>query len=451
MIYNFLKDNVPVMVCPSLIHSIRKTRLSKMGTFAFLLVGLFLFPSKPSLGEETITPTALSLNQALALAVKSHPMISSKRMEYQAAIGDLNAARWSAFPNASFSFRGFRRDENENRLDQEKLTVSQPLWTGGRLSGNIKVAKAGRDVAKWGVVESEQVLIEETIRAFIELNRANSKVKISAENVKEHERLFDIIKRRVDASTSPEVDLRLAAARLAFSRSQLLQNSNAVAVSKTKLEQFIGQPVFQIIAPSKTEKWPVSLQDSEKAALAFSPLIRKMRSEISGLEGLEKVAKSLLYPQVTLGYERRFGEFSSNEEEEQVFLGMDFQPGAGLSARSSISVSKARKGALQDSLLALERDIRQKVQITWRDFSSAEMQLSPTKLLVESTSSIVASYLRQYVVGRKSWLDVLNAQRELVMARQSLVDHEATLIMSSYMMQILVGEINTKTVSVRND
>ena len=130
---------------------------------------------------------------------------------------------------------------------------------------------------------------------------------------------------------------------------------------------------------------------------------------------------------------------------------MDFQPGAGLSARSSISVSKARKRALQDSLLALERDIRQKVQITWRDFSSAEMQLSPTKLLVESTSGIVASYLRQYVVGRKSWLDVLNAQRELVLARQSLVDHEATLIMSSYMMQILVGEINTKTVSVRND
>ena len=138
-----------------------------MGTFAFLLVGFFLFPLKPSLGEETITPTALSLNQALALAVKSHQMISSKRMEYQAAIGDLNAARWSAFPNASFSFRGFRRDENENTFDQEKLTVSQPLWTGGRLSGNIKVAKAGRDVAKWGVVEAEQVLIEETIRAFI--------------------------------------------------------------------------------------------------------------------------------------------------------------------------------------------------------------------------------------------------------------------------------------------
>lgn len=446
-----MEDNNPIMNGPNLPQFIWKLRLPEVSTLPFLVFGLFLFSLKPSLGEEMKSPTALSLNQALAAAVKSHPMISSKRMEYQAAIGDLNAARWSAFPNASFSFRGFRRDENENTFDQEKLTVSQPLWTGGRLSGNIKVAKAGRDVAKWGVVESEQALIEETIRAFIELNRANSKVKISAENVKEHERLFNIIKRRVDASTSPEVDLRLAAARLAFSKSQLLQNSNAVAVSKTKLEQLVGLPVFQIISPSKTEKWPVSLQHAEKAALAFSPLIRKMRSEISGLQGLEKVAKSALYPQVTLGYERRFGEFSSNDEEEQVFLGMDFQPGAGLSARSSISVSKARRGAMQDSLLALEREIRQKVQITWREFSSSEMQLSPTKLLVESTSGIVASYLRQYVVGRKSWLDVLNAQRELVLARQSLVDHEASLIMSSYMMQILVGEINTKTVSVRNE
>jgi adhesin transport system outer membrane protein len=35
---------------------------------------------------------------------------------------------------------------------------------------------------------------------------------------------------------------------------------------------------------------------------------------------------------------------------------------------------------------------------------------------------VVASYLRQYQVGRKTWLDVLNAQRESTQARYSLVD-----------------------------
>ena len=79
------------------------------------------------------------------------------------------------------------------------------------------------------------------------------------------------------------------------------------------------------------------------------------------------------------------------------------------------------------------------------------MQLLPTKLLVESTSEVMESYLRQYTVGRKSWLDVLNAQRELVQARQALADHEAMVSMASYKIQILVGAVNKNTVVGKSD
>ena len=81
---------------------------------------------------------------------------------------------------------------------------------------------------------------------------------------------------------------------------------------------------------------------------------------------------------------------------------------------------------------------------------AAEMQLSPTELLVDSTSD-VRSYLRQYTVGRKSWLDVLNAQRELVQAQQALTDHQAMLIMASYRMKILIGKINSGSVAVQSE
>ena len=50
---------------------------------------------------------------------------------------------------------------------------------------------------------------------------------------------------RAGCSTSPEVDLRLAKARLAFSKSQLLRNGNALEVAKAELEQLIGQAVHQ--------------------------------------------------------------------------------------------------------------------------------------------------------------------------------------------------------------
>ena len=448
----FLNDNGVVMFKVLKKTFIASRQIEKVVIFSLsvaLTCGLFSGLSAFALDNGRSGP--LSLRHALRVSVEFHPMISAKKREYQAALGELSAARWAAFPNASFSFRGFEKNDEEPSLDQEILSVSQPLWTGGKISGGISLAKAQRDAAQLAIIEAEQTLLKKTSLAFVELHRADLKLEISASNVSEHERLFDIIKRRVGASTSPEVDLRLAEARLAFSRSQHLQNTNVREVSRAKLEQLIGQPVFEIIAPQQVNMSNVSLDEAEKSAMAFSPALRKKRAEIAGLEASEKVSKSALFPQISLGYEKRHGELPANQEPEQVFLGLDFQPGAGLSARSSIIVARARKNALRDGLAALERETRQEVQIAWRELGAAEMQLAPTRILAESSADVVASYLRQYTVGRKSWLDVLNAQRELVQARQALVDHTAMMTMASYKMQILMGLLNGKTVVGQSD
>ena len=407
--------------------------------------------SKAAIAEEQNNKNGITLYEALSMALDFHPSISATKLQYQSAAGDLNSARWLALPDASFIYRGFEDDGEEEILDQEILTVSQPLWTGGRVSGNISFARANRDIAKLAIVEAEQKLLEETLRAFTELRQAEANRNISLGNVEEHERLFKIIERRVKASTSPEVDLRLARARLAFSRSQFLQSKNTLEISRANLAQLIGQPVKKAAPFQAANVEKGSIEDAVKRAVSFSPRIRKMRTEISGLEAMEKVARSALYPQVSIGYEKNYGEVLSNRDDEKVFLGLDFQPGAGLSAFSSISSSKAKKLALRDNLKALELEVRQEVEVVWRSVSSAEMQLSPTRQFVNSTEEVVNSYLRQYRVGKKSWLDVLNAQRELVQARRAQVEQESKLSMSFYKMQILIGDLDRKTVMNRND
>jgi adhesin transport system outer membrane protein len=63
-------------------------------------------------------------------------------------------------------------------------------------------------------------------------------------------------------------------------------------------------------------------------------------------------------------------------------------------------------------------------------------------MLVEATGSVVESYLRQYAVGKKSWLDVLNAQREATQAKNTLVDYEVLYLTSLYRLKIILNEIN---------
>lgn len=388
----------------------------------------------------------LTLSHAMTLAANSHPLIAAREGEYQAALGELSATRWSVFPTSSYSVRGILNSDN-----QTSLSLSQPLWTGGRLSGNIELAESRRDMAISDIVETEQILLEDTARAFIEFHRAGAKLTISVANVKEHQRLFDIISRRVKVSTSPQVDAMLAKARLAYAQSQVLQNTSAQEVARSELEQIIGQVVSKIAAPTAFESNHLTLFQCENAAISFSPRLKSLQSEISGLDASVKIASSALYPQISLGYERRFGEVPITQEREQIFIGLEFQPGAGLSSRSTIAASKARKRGSLEALSAYRRELRREVQVAWREYSAAQQQLSPTRQLVTATAEVVSSYLRQYTVGKKSWLDVLNAQREVVQAKHTLADYEAMSLQAFYRLQILSGALTKKTLSGSNE
>jgi adhesin transport system outer membrane protein len=62
----------------------------------------------------------------------------------------------------------------------------------------------------------------------------------------------------------------------------------------------------------------------------------------------------------------------------------------------------------------------------------------------------MASYLRQYTTGRKSWLDVMNAQREQTQARYSAVDVAAGVLLSSLKLDILTGRLNRASLSAKD-
>jgi adhesin transport system outer membrane protein len=378
----------------------------------------------------------LLINQALSKALETHPLIHSRRGDYEASMSDLDAARWSLFPTISTAAQTAL-----DGLDQTSAGVIQPIWSGGRLSGQVESALARSKMALADIDDARQIVLTDTANSFLELNRALIKEDIAQSNVVEHQRLFEIIQRRALAATSPDVDVQLADARLSYAKSQELQVTSSSEIARSQLEQLIGIEVNGIIPPSEPDMTIDLLSELESSAIAYSPRLRQLRSKSQNLKAEVKVASSVLYPQVSLGYERQFGQLLFAQEREQIFLSVEFQPGAGISARALTSAANSRLIANQNEIEAAERELRRQVQIAWQEREAAKNQLLPSRRLVSATKEVVESYLRQYTVGRKSWLDVLNAQREFVQAEFTLSDYRALLLNSSYRLQILSGSL----------
>ena len=56
-------------------------------------------------------------------------------------------------------------------------------------------------------------------------------------------------------------------------------------------------------------------------------------------------------------------------------------------------------------------------------------------------------YARQYTAGRKSWLDVLNAQRESAQALYGLADVQANRLRVQLRLEIYTGRLSARSLS----
>lgn len=410
----------------------------------YIFSALCGFAALGTFADEIAISDSLSVDQALVLALATHPLIQSAEGQFKAAKSELSASRWNRFPTIATGTQ-----ESSDKIKKDSTTVSMPLWVGGRINAEIDLAKSRRDGALSGVSEAQQTVMLETVSQFFDYFKSEKKLLISRENVDEHQRLYEIIERRVAAATSADVDAMLALARLQSAKSANIQSISRRDISKASLELLIDRNVNSVQVFTQPEALTISIDEAVVVGISVSPKIARIESEIEGLNASVKSTRSALYPQISLGYE--YGKThggSLHEINEETFVSVQFQPGSGLSVASSVKAAKLRKQSALDNLEAEKRQLRRQIKLAWNEYTSVSVQLKPSKMLVEATSSVVESYLRQYAVGKKSWLDVLNAQREATQAKNTLVDFEVLYLTSLYRLKILLNEINPNLLGV---
>ncbi len=387
----------------------------------------------------TASSAALTLDEGLRLAVSSHPTVAARRSEREAAGMRLEAAEWGRYPALSAQYA---TDQAGRRFTTARL--EQPLWTGGVITGQIDGAQAGVRGADASLTESQQEIMLRVVTAFTELGRVHARQLAAQANVAEHERLAALIARRVSNEVSPASDGVLASARLAQARAELTQLDALAARARSALSQAVSRDVNEIALPSPRTLGYPSLTLTIEAAQAFSPALRRLSAEEEAAGAEVAVRRGATRPRVVARYDRTFG--GREVEGDQFFVAVEFQPGAGLSSLAAVREAEARRNAARLAREGALRDLLDSLNADWADMESLGRQARDLRAQVESTTSVFDSFVRQYAVGRKSWLDVLNAQREASQARYALADTEWGALRATLRLQLATGELNASTV-----
>ena len=389
-------------------------------------------------------PATWNLDGVLREAVTQHPDVRNRRDERQAASDRLEAARWGRFPSVTGEV------QTQPGGPQSIIKMEQPLWLGGRIGSQIDSSQADLSVATASLSEMQLDVLQRSAAAFFEILRLEARLKAAQANESELANLLEIIQRRVVAEVSPKTDETQAAARWYQAKTERISTTRQLDTARLTLEQLVGAPASDLSAPERIQiaRWTES--SLLEAALAVSPERQRLKAQVEAADAQIGLAQAQLMPTVVAGYQSRLSSLQFGQQRNQAYVALQAQTGAGLSSFANVRVAVSKKSAAIEAIEAHDRRLTQTVRSTWTESVALAAQVEPMRKLLQGADEIVASYLRQFQVGRKNWLDVLNAQREKTQASYSLTDLEFPLMLTSVKLLLLAGRWDNNTLNVSN-
>jgi adhesin transport system outer membrane protein len=389
-----------------------------------------------SVQAETQPPS--TFDQVLQSAMLHHPLMLGKLSAEEAAKADQEGAKWARFPTTTYEV-----SKQDNGLRGGIARLEQPLWAGGRISAGIDAAGGRHEAAKAAVDEAIRDLSLRVISAYTEALHQKARQRYAREGVNEHEKLLDMIRRRVVQEVSSVADQHLAESRLYSAANNLSLANQSLANALAQLSQLNGNPVKDISEKGVTDLGaPATLESALVKAADFSPTLKRLKYEEEAATADIATKRSVYMPSLNLRYEQDLGQLHGHRT-TMVLVG---QPGAGLSSLTGVDGAISRRETARQARETAERDLRDTVSLDWNEWEAARQRLENANHTKALATEVFESYTRLYTTGRKSWLEVLNAVLEATQAQFAVEDARTQALAASLRLRVQTGMLYPKKV-----
>ena len=395
---------------------------------------------------------ALSLQEAIGLAQGGNPDLALSRAEVEAADGRLAQARSGRLPTVTLSgetgqgrtdfggFFGFGQADLAPRA--AGLEVRQAIFAGGAIGAAVDRARQGRAAASaqangekalLSVQVAETYVAVLTSREVLALNQAQ--LQQMAETVRQAELRFT-------GGETTRSDLAMAHARHAEAQAGLARARGEVARTEAHFSSVVGVSPDQLEALPAPPPIPRSLDEALSVALKDNPGLQAAEAQSRAAEAGVRFARADRLPSlaVTATASTARDQFFPGYRADGVTVGVQGRwtlfSGGMVSGRIGEAVAGA-SGA-RARVESARAQVRETVIGAWGDAETSKALLEAALDQAEATASALESVRNEVRVGQKPTLDLLDAQREMLAARSTVVSARGGAVIAAYRLNALL-------------
>lgn len=380
---------------------------------------------------EAEAPVPPALDEAVNLVTANYPSALSARAALRAAAADVRAAKWLRFPTVSANLAYL----DDSSSPEPQLAIEAPIWAGGRISAGIRRARASEDATSASYIETVQDLALTTSDTYFEIARLTLREQLLSESLGEHNRLVETMERRVEQEISPQADLELARSRAAQIEQEYSVTRSQRRTALRVLAELIADPDYEL-GPIPFYDPDTDLVNSaalEDQAVAYDPTLGRVRAETDIARADLDARKAAVLPQLNAqySYDDIYGS--------RVGVVVRSQTTGGFSQFSEIESARLRIQQALEATRVVEQQLRRDIESNLILYQSSRDRAKISQTAASTASRVSASYTRQFIAGRRSWLDVMNALREAVTAQMGRTDAEITAMAAATRLLLLSG------------
>ena len=428
--------------------------------FISITLGLVAFSFGLIANAETVIP----LKQLVEKVISSNPEVQAKYHAYVGAGYEQDVVEGNYLPKVDIqsTYRNQSGIDNPRGTNgtniprfNNELVLRQMIFDGFATPNEVNRLGHAKRVRYYELQSAMQDSSLEFMRGYMDTLRYRQLTEFAKSNYVAHKQLFDKINERVTAGVARRVDLEQATGRLALAEANLLTEATNLHDVTARVQRLLGE------LPPETLEQPdfykagaeATAADALRVAYLKNPNILATSEDIQATKDEVKTKEAKYLPRLDLQARKNLGTSSdgrnSTNAADVLELTMNFNLFNGFSDKAAVSQTIEKMNVANDMRDKACIDTRQLVNIAYNDINQLKEQLTYRDTHQKSIESAREAYRKQFDIGQRTLLDLLDTENEYFQARRAYTNTDYDIQTAYARLYATQGELLNKIGSTR--
>jgi len=388
-------------------------------------------------------PAWADLYTALREIDASNPEITAARSVVKASGADVRQswAGWQPSVGVSAGIARAKTKADQMGIDesytQKQLGVSveQNLFQGFATNARIDAAKGQLQAEQAALYATRQTVFLEAVQAYLNVLNTREVLALRRNNEKVLREYYNLFSQKEQVGVLTKTDVAQAEARLELAKYAVIAAKADYDNALETYRRIYGQAENQYTDVSTDRLKPVfpkTIQEAEQQALANHPSILAADARYRAADAQITVARQTILPSVDVkASAMRFDDIPLADRVDDSRIGVYltvplYDKGTALAQTQK---AKANASAVKAQITGAQRAVLEKLNQAWNIYQAQTAAITSAQIRIKASRLALDGVRDEQERGRRTVLDVLNAEQEVLDAQVSLTQahHRQTL------------------------